>query len=89
MVLLDQLGQRWTLRILWELRDDRLTFRALKSRCDEVSPTLLNKRLKELRELLIIDHDNHGYGLTKSGRELGNQLSGLDSWSRKWARQFE
>ncbi|MEQ9509453.1 MAG: hypothetical protein RLN92_10440 [Alloalcanivorax xenomutans] len=32
MVLLDILGQRWTLRILWELRDAPLSFRALRQR---------------------------------------------------------
>ena len=45
MVLLDLLGRRWALRVLWELRDARATFRALQERCD-VSPTVLTKRLK-------------------------------------------
>lgn len=88
MVLLDILGQRWTLRILWELKDDRLTFRQLQTRCEQVSPTLLNNRLKDLRELKLIDHDDAGYGLTVLGTELGEQLSGLDAWSKKWARQI-
>ena len=40
MALLDLLGRRWTLRIVWELREDRaLTSRALRSACDEASPT--------------------------------------------------
>jgi DNA-binding HxlR family transcriptional regulator len=30
MVLLDLLGRRWSLRILWELRDNALTARALR-----------------------------------------------------------
>ena len=64
MVLFDMLGQRWTLRILWELRSDRLTFRALRSRCENVSPTILNRRLHELRELNLLDHDEDGYGYT-------------------------
>ncbi len=89
MVLLDQLGQRWTLRILWELRQgERLTFRELQSRCERVSPTLLNKRLKELRELQLIDHDAGGYGPTPQGRELGSIIQELDGWSRKWAQDL-
>lgn len=89
MVLLDQLGQRWTLRILWELRHEaRLTFRELQSQCENVSPTILNKRLKELRELKIIDHTEGGYGFTALGRELGTQIAGLDVWSKKWAKQL-
>ena len=86
MVLLDLLGQRWALRILWELRDGRLTFRHLQSRCDAVSPSVLNARLKTLRSGGIVDLEADGYGLTASGRELGEQLVNLDVWARKWAR---
>ncbi len=51
MALLDLLGRRWTLRIVWELRDDRsLTSRALRTACDDASPTVLQTRLSELRE---------------------------------------
>jgi DNA-binding HxlR family transcriptional regulator len=34
MVLLDVLGRRRALRILWELRADPLTFRALQEACE-------------------------------------------------------
>jgi len=51
MALLDLLGRRWTLRIIWELREDRsLTSRALRAACDEASPTVLHARLTELRK---------------------------------------
>jgi len=86
MRLLDVLGRRWALRILWELRDERLTFRELRSRCDEVSPTSLNQRRKELRELKLIDHDDAGFGYTRWGRELGEQLLTLSEWSSRWDR---
>jgi DNA-binding HxlR family transcriptional regulator len=86
MVLLDVLGQRWVLRILWELREERLTFRDLRARCADVSPTVLNRRLKELRELEVVDHDTGGYALTRSGRELGAHLQALDGWAKRWAR---
>lgn len=84
MVLLDLLGQRWTLRILWELQDERLTFRQLRERCDKVSPTSLNSRLKALRDMQIIDHEDGGYGFTELGRALGGQLEGLSKWSEQW-----
>ena len=64
MVLLDVLGQRWTLRVLWELGDTRANFRVLRLKCDDVSPTVLNKRLKQLRELNLVNLDKWGYGLT-------------------------
>lgn len=86
MVLLDILGQRWTLRILWELREDRLTFRQLRENCDEVSPTLLNQRLRSLREHGFIDHDDDGFGLTTLGQELGGHLNALDHLAKRWAK---
>lgn len=89
MVLLDLLGQRWTLRVLWELRHGRCTFRDLRSRCGEVSPTVLNQRLKALRRCQVVDHDGAGYGLTASGEELGAQLLELNAWAEKWARTFD
>ncbi len=86
MVLLDALGQRWALRILWELRDERLTFRELRDRCDNVSPTSLNRRLKKLRELQLVDHDATGYGYTEWGRELSHHLIHLTDWSSGWGK---
>jgi len=49
MALLDFLGRRWVLRILWELREETLGFRVLQGRCDNLSPTILSRRLNEMR----------------------------------------
>ena len=89
MLLFDVLGQRWTLRILWELHSKRQTFRELRSNCEDVSPTILNKRLKYLRELQFIDHNEQGYGYTTIGQELGAKLIELDSWANDWAGPSE
>jgi DNA-binding HxlR family transcriptional regulator len=88
MRLLDVLGRRWSLRILWELRDRNLTFRELRQRCDEVSPTTLNQRLKELRALNLIDHDDSGFHYTAWGAELGTQLLELSRWADEWGRSL-
>ncbi len=86
MALLDLLGRRWTLRVIWELRAGRLTFRALQEAGGGVSPTVLNQRLRELRESGLIDAAGRdGYGLTPLGRELIDQLLPLVAWSAKWA----
>src|SRR5258705_10580770 len=55
MALLDLLGRRWTLRVIWELRGGRLTFRALQEACGGVSPTVLNERVGELRESGLLE----------------------------------
>ncbi len=87
MVLLDVLGQRWTLRILWELRAGPLTFRALRESCDAVSPTVLNSRLKALRELGFVELTEAGYEYTAWGRELAEHLAKLNTWSERWASE--
>src|SRR4030088_1047188 len=71
MALLDLLGRRWTLRILWELRQQALTSRALRAACDGASPTALQARLSELREAGFVElMPGNGYGLTGIGTEL-------------------
>ena len=88
MALLDLLGQRWTLRVIWELRAERLTFRGLQDRCDGMSPTVLNERLKALRDSGLVDQaGREGYGLTPLGRELIDVFMPLVEWSRRWARR--
>ncbi len=86
MVLLNILGQRWTLRILWELRDTRANFRVLRLKCDDVSPTLLNKRLKHLRDLGLVDLNEWGFGLTEDGKALARQFIQLDNWANVWVK---
>ena|SRR2546426_4426146 len=87
MALLDLLGRRWALRIVWELRDGRLTFRGLQHVCGEVSPTVLNQRLKELRDSRLVDLvESDGYGLTPLGHQLRQALQPLLQWSDRWAR---
>lgn len=85
MALLDLLGRRWTLRVLWELRDDPMpTFRALQDRCGGVSSSVLTSRLRELADAGLVRHSGDGYELTDQGRSLLVPLSGLDQWAAGW-----
>ncbi len=85
MALLDLLGQRWTLRVIWELRAGRLTFRALQEACSGMSPTVLNGRLKALRDSGLVDAEGGGYGLTPLGRELLEVFMPVVEWAKRWA----
>ena len=88
MVLLDLLGRRWSLRILWELRDATLTSRALRAACDEASPTVLHARLSELRDAGFIELvPASGYSLTESGRELLENLLPLHRFAERWSKR--
>lgn len=89
MVLLDLLGRRWALRILWELRESEpLSFRALQAACGQVSPSVLNARLRELREAGLVElREPEGYAATAWAAELGEILIPLDGWARRWDRR--
>jgi DNA-binding HxlR family transcriptional regulator len=89
MALLDLLGRRWALRVLWELRDgDSLTFRELQSRSGDISSSVLNDRLRELREASIIDAaPGAGYRLSAEGQDLLASLMPLDTWAQRWAER--
>lgn len=86
MALLDLMGRRWVLRILWELRGTPLTFRALQEACGGVSPSVLNQRLTDLRDAALLDLADNGYALTPLGRELLTQFTPLTIWAEKWAK---
>jgi len=88
MALLDLLGRRWTLRLLWELRNGRrLTSRELRTACDEASPTVLQARLSELREAGFLDlAAEGGYSLTALGQELCETSLPLHRFAEKWRK---
>jgi DNA-binding HxlR family transcriptional regulator len=86
MALLDLLGRRWTLRILWELRDEGLGFRELQARCDAMSASVLSLRLRELRDAGILAADGVGVNrLTGDGAALLDALGPLDRWAKRWS----
>jgi DNA-binding HxlR family transcriptional regulator len=86
MVLLDLLGRRMALRVLWELYNapEAVTFRALVARAD-TNPSVLNARLKELREARLVEHGDSGYLLTGDGRTLVALVLPLHGWADAWA----
>lgn len=86
MVLLDLLGRRWALRIVWELRNGPLTSRALRQACGDVSPTVLQARLGELRQARLVSlSPGAGYQLTELGVEMGSALLPLLVFSERWS----
>src|SRR4051812_17899966 len=89
MALHDLLGRRWTLRVLWELRDGRpRTFRELQADGGDISSSVLNERLRELRDADIVDAEaGGGYRLTNEGLQLLQALAPLEDWAERWARR--
>jgi len=88
MALLDLLGRRWSLRVLWELHQAPASFRELQSRCEGLSPSVLNTRLNELREARLVENGERGYQLSRLGLELVEQFLPLTLWAESWAENL-
>jgi DNA-binding HxlR family transcriptional regulator len=85
MALLDLLGRRWALRIIWELRAQPLTFRELQANCEGMSSSVLNQRLGELSAAGITEKAKRGYRLTDEGRGLLALYPPVQAWADRWA----
>jgi DNA-binding HxlR family transcriptional regulator len=90
MAAMDLLGRRWALRIVWELRDGPLGARALQSRCDRMSSSVLYERLEELTAAGLLTRDDAGaYLLTDLGAALAPALESLAAWARRWSAELQ
>ncbi|MEM9453170.1 MAG: helix-turn-helix domain-containing protein [Myxococcota bacterium] len=86
MALLDLLGRRWTLRIIWELRAGPRGFRELRALCDGMSPSTLSTRIRELEDAGFVDHTPDGdLTLTDVARSAEPLMLALLEWSNEWA----
>lgn len=88
VVLLELLGRRWQLRVIWELRAEPATFRELQARCGDISPSVLSTRLRELRGAGIVEHQD-GYRLTPAGRDLLELYPPVARWAERWQARLE
>jgi DNA-binding HxlR family transcriptional regulator len=85
MELLDLLGRRWALRLIWDMHEQPKRFRELQDSIG-ASPTIINTRLAELRAAKLVELDSEaGYRLTALGQELLRLFLPLHAWSEKWS----
>ena len=82
--LFELLGRRWTLRILWELRDRTLAFNDLRRAVGGMSQSVLVTRLTELFGAGLVDDVSGGYRLTVRGESLVDELAPLREWASQW-----
>ncbi len=88
MQLIDLLGTKWMMRILWEMNSGPCTFRELQDRCGGISPTMINNRMKDLIAENLVDKDSpSGYQLTELGKELVLLFSPLNQWAEEWVEK--
>src|SRR5665213_4514325 len=89
MAILDLASRRGLLRVVWELRRGPLKFRPLQAACGAVSPTLLNTRLRELRDARLVELTDEGYQLTPLGHGLYCAFEPISAWADGWARDLK
>jgi DNA-binding HxlR family transcriptional regulator len=81
--VLDLLGRRWALRLVWELRRSTRSFAELRGRTG-ISPSVLSARLAELVEAGVLERDAvRRYRLSGRGRELARILYELNRWAEQ------
>lgn len=80
---MDLLGQRWVLRVIWELEPGPLGFLELRRRMGNCSSSVLADRLNALSEAGIVEKlPDRAYELTAHrGGHLGAALEGLWQWA--------
>lgn len=83
---MELLGQRWMLRVLWELEPGPIGFLELRRRMGNCSSSMLSVRLQHLQSAgLVVKRPDKAYEATPIGRELGVALQPLWDWSRRWS----
>jgi DNA-binding HxlR family transcriptional regulator len=82
LAAIDLLGQRWMLRVVWELEPGPLGFLELRRRMGNCSSSMLADRLQQLLAANVVKKDTSGaYELTSVGVRLGVALEPLWDWS--------
>ncbi len=86
MAVFDLLGRRWAMGIIWHLNKGPASFRSLQNDCETISPSILNTRLKDLRQAGLITRTLDGYELTELGSGLYRLLEPMGKWAVQWAK---
>ena len=89
MALLDLASRKQLLRVVWELSDGPLKFRPLQEACGDISPSLLNRRVKDLREARLVELSIEGYRLTPLGSGLYQAFQPISAWANGWAESLK
>ena len=84
--VVDVLARRGVLPAVRGLAGGPASFRALEHRVGVVTGSVLQQRLRDLRELGAVEVSEAGeYRLSPEGRRLLGVLDRLGAWSQEWA----
>ena len=89
---LEILGERWTILIVREMLMGGKRFNELQRGLNQISPTILTKRLNDLTNAGIAirkkipGQRGYEYFLTEMGKELLPVVVSIGEWGMRWAR---
>src|SRR5437764_4756011 len=91
---LEVVGERWSLLIVRDLQLGAQRFTDLANSLDEITPTRLTNRLRQLEAAGIVVRESPAVGgrevwyrLTNAGRDLGPVVDALTLWGIEHARE--
>ncbi len=89
-LLLDRIGDKWTVLVLGLIRDEPQRFNALRRTVEGLTQKMLSQTLKALerdglitRTVIPTTPVSVQYAITPLGRTLAATLDGLTSWARE------
>jgi DNA-binding HxlR family transcriptional regulator len=87
--VLDLIGDKWSLLILFNLHDQNMRFNELKKTIGEISQRVLTQRLRSLeregyisRTVYPVSPPKVEYALTKMGKSMFKPIAALEKWAR-------
>ncbi|MFB7723385.1 MULTISPECIES: winged helix-turn-helix transcriptional regulator [unclassified Nocardia] len=90
LAAMELFGQRWMLRVVWELEPGPLGFLELRRRMGNCSSSMLSVRMQRLTEAgVVVKKADKSYELTTAGKELGTALKPLWQWAGHWGANLE
>lgn len=91
-VVLDRIGDRWTVLVVLSLAEGRLRFSELRKRIDGITPKVMTQTLRALERDGIITREVFAevpprveYELTELGRDLLAPIDAVRIWAEKHA----
>lgn len=89
--ILNVIGAKWRVPILWHLAEEPLRYNELKRRLNGVTNIMLTRSLREMEEADLIVRKEYEtvpphveYSLTERAKELIPALSAMNDLGKKW-----
>ena len=94
-VVLDRIGDRWTVLVVVALADGRLRFSELRARIEGITPKVMTQTLRALerdglitREVFAEVPPRVEYELTELGRDLLGPIDAVRVWAEQHAARI-